>query len=209
MQPFFSVIITTYNRASLLTRALDALLRQTETDWEAHVIDDGSTDNTQAMVFPYTEKATIFYHRNMYNKGYVHALNRGFGKANGKYITILDSDDEYEDFHLESRKKNLLENDGLTFLYGGVKIIGSLFVPDRFDTGRQIHLSECVIGGTFFFTKALAEELKGFKDMSYGSDADFFDRALQSKAVIMKTDIPSYIYHREEMNSITHNLSNQ
>src|SRR3990170_4909427 len=51
--PFFSVIICTFNRAHLLPRALDSLLAQEETSWEAIVVDDGSTDNTHAVVRRY------------------------------------------------------------------------------------------------------------------------------------------------------------
>ena len=47
----FSVIITTYNRADLIKRALDSLIAQTETDWEAIIIDDGSTDDTYDQLF--------------------------------------------------------------------------------------------------------------------------------------------------------------
>ena len=52
--PFFSVIITTYNRASLLKRALDSLIAQTETDWEAIIVDDDSTDGDE-LVEVFTE----------------------------------------------------------------------------------------------------------------------------------------------------------
>jgi len=46
IQPFFSIIITTYNRAWLLTKAIDSLISQTYHDWEAIIVDDESTDDT-------------------------------------------------------------------------------------------------------------------------------------------------------------------
>ena len=52
-QPFFSIIITTYNRANVLTKALDSLLFQTEYDWEAIIVDDESADNTHLKILPY------------------------------------------------------------------------------------------------------------------------------------------------------------
>jgi glycosyltransferase involved in cell wall biosynthesis len=52
-QPFFSIIITTYNRAHLISRALDSLVSQTEKDWEAIIVDDESTDDTYSLVLPY------------------------------------------------------------------------------------------------------------------------------------------------------------
>jgi glycosyltransferase involved in cell wall biosynthesis len=49
-RPFFSVILTSYNRSALLVRALNSLISQTEKDWEAIIIDDGSTDDTAVRV---------------------------------------------------------------------------------------------------------------------------------------------------------------
>ena len=51
--PFFSVIITAYNRSALLVRALDSLISQTENNWEAIIIDDGSTDDTARRIAPF------------------------------------------------------------------------------------------------------------------------------------------------------------
>ena len=48
--PFFSVIIPTYNRAEILTRALNSILNQSFSDWELIVVDDGSNDNTKEIV---------------------------------------------------------------------------------------------------------------------------------------------------------------
>ena len=58
--PFFSIIITTFNRASLVVRALDSLIHQTENDWEAILIDDGSMDDTQTRVLPFLKKGKIY-----------------------------------------------------------------------------------------------------------------------------------------------------
>jgi hypothetical protein len=49
--------------------------------------------------------------------------------------------------------------------------------------------------------------LKGFHDLPLGSDADLLERAKQKKVVIEKTDLPTYIYHRENSNSITNKLA--
>ena len=52
-RPLFSIVIATYNRAQLVTRALRSLIAQTEDDWEAIVIDDESTDNTYEQMLPF------------------------------------------------------------------------------------------------------------------------------------------------------------
>jgi len=203
-KPFFSVIITSYNRAHLLKRALDSLLCQTEPDWEAIIIDDGSTDNTAFEICPYrNQKIQYFWQQ---SKGASESKNAGINLANGKFITFLDSDDEYHPTHLQTRKE-ILSKEKIDFLHGGVTVIGNKWVPDRLNYHQMISLSECTIGGTFFIRKSIAIKLKGFRDLPLGSDADLLERAKQKKVVIEKTDLPTYIYHRENSNSITNKLA--
>lgn len=202
--PFFSVIITSYNRAELLRRALNTLILQTESDWEAIIIDDGSTDRTPLQITSYLKNKKIRFYRQE-NKGCVVSKNTGIALSRGKYITFLDSDDEYNPDHLATRKKMLTENPTIDFLHGGVKVIGNPYVPDRFETDKRVHLNHCVIGGTFFINHKLLADLKGFKNITLGHDAELFDRVIKSGAKIMKTDLPTYIYHRETEDSITNN----
>ncbi|MBS1949121.1 MAG: glycosyltransferase family 2 protein [Bacteroidetes bacterium] len=207
--PFFSVIIATYNRAMLLKRAMGSLMAQAETDWEAIIIDDGSIDETQSVMALYKQQDTRIRYCRQENKGAVASKNEGIRLSKGKFITFLDSDDEYDIDHLSTRKKLLIENKAVEFLHGGIKIIGSPYVPDRFEHGRMIHLSECVIGGTFFISKQLAALMNGFKEIPYGFDADFFERAKQMGVAILKTSIPTYVYHHETPNSITNAMLNK
>ncbi|MDP4285379.1 MAG: glycosyltransferase family A protein [Bacteroidota bacterium] len=204
--PFFSVIITTYNRAALLKRALDSLLSQTETDWEAIIIDDGSTDDTELAVFPYLETGSNIQYIKQKNAGYSSSKNTGIFLSKGKFITFLDSDDEYSPTHLETRKAILVNHPEVRFLHGGVKVTGSQYVPDRFDFNKMVLLSDCVIGGTFFMKRDLAVDFNGFKQMPLGSDGDFFDRINNAGVTIMKTQAPTYIYHHETADSITNKL---
>ncbi len=205
--PFFSVIITTHNRAVLLKRALDSLVTQTETDWEAIIIDDGSTDNTAFEVKSYLENNKKIKYIFQKNKGYALAKNTGIFLSEGKFTTFLDSDDQYSQRHLETRKVILINNPEIEFLHGGVKVIGSQYVPDRFDFNKMIPLSDCVIGGTFFIKREIAVSFNGFKKMQLGSDGDFFERINKAGIQIMKTQTPTYIYHRENVDSITNSLT--
>ncbi len=203
---FFSVVITTYNRAALLKRAVESLIGQTENDWEAIIIDDGSTDDTYDQIRSYLESYPQIRYKKQSNQGTVRAKNAGIALAKGKFITFLDSDDEYTYDHLETRKEILENNSNVEFLHGGVRIVGNQYVPDRHDHSKKIHLSECVIGGTFFIKKEVALALKGFKPFPVGNDADFFERLTNTETVVLRTELPTYIYHRELENSITHNL---
>ncbi|MGF7231178.1 glycosyltransferase family 2 protein [Arachidicoccus sp.] len=205
--PFFSVVITTYNRAVLLNRAINSLIAQTEKDWEVIIIDDESTDDTASQILKYLQPKIRIRYVQQLSKGYAGAKNTGIFLSLGKYITFLDSDDEYAPTHLEIRKKLIKENHSPDFLHGGVKIIGSPFVPDKNNYGGMINLSECVIGGTFFIRRQLAFNMGGFPEIPLGSDAALFEKISKIAPNIIKTEVPTYIYHRENENSITNNLT--
>ncbi|HCY01138.1 MAG TPA: glycosyl transferase [Bacteroidales bacterium] len=205
-QPFFSIVIATYNRANLVKRALKSLISQTETDWEAIIVDDGSTDNTHEQILPYIKDYAKIRYVRKFHSGVVQSKNKGINLSNGKYISFLDSDDEYSPNHLKARKQILLDNPTVKFLYGGVEIIGNQYVPDRFDYSKKIHLSKCVIGGTFFIERQSLVSLNGFIEVPIGTDADLFERAKNAEIKMMETNLPSYIYNRTSKDSITNRM---
>jgi glycosyltransferase involved in cell wall biosynthesis len=107
--PTVSIIMATYNRADTLPRAIDSVLRQDMPDWELIIVDDGSTDNTRAVIENYLGKDSriraAFHERNLH----VHAAkNTGFDHMRGEWFTTLDSDDEMMPSAL-STMLNLLE----------------------------------------------------------------------------------------------------
>jgi glycosyltransferase involved in cell wall biosynthesis len=204
--PFFSVIITTYNRAGLLKRALDSLIKQTDSDWEAIIVDDASEDDTHLQVKPYLEKYAQIRYIKKEHSGEPLTKNAGIFSSSGKYVTFLDSDDEYDTGHLASRKE-ILENDSsIRFLHGGVTVLGNQYVPDRFDPEKSVNLSDCVIGGTFFVERDLLISLGGFKNIYLGADADLLERALKKGIEVKETKNPTYVYHHETEDSITNML---
>ena len=93
-----SVIIPTYNRANLVTEAINSVLMQSCKDIEIIVIDDGSTDNTSKVLKTFGDRIRYIKQKNM---GAGAARNRGLKEANGKYIAFLDSDDIWLDFKIE------------------------------------------------------------------------------------------------------------
>ena len=97
--PSISVVIATYNRASLLPETLDAVLAQRFRDFELIVVDDGSTDETQQVLKPYGDRVRYFYQE---NSGPSAARNLGVRHARGEWIAIQDSDDLSAPDHLES-----------------------------------------------------------------------------------------------------------
>jgi len=97
-KPSVSVIIPTYNRASLIGAAIQSVLNQTFKSVEIIVVDDGSTDETQRALEPHAGKIVSLATK---NNGPAHARNVGMKAASGTYIAFLDSDDMYLPHKLE------------------------------------------------------------------------------------------------------------
>ncbi len=91
--PFFSVLVPTYNQAKYLPSALDSLLAQTYPNWEALVVNDGSTDDTSKVMEQYAAKDRRIRLFHKENGGVASALNEGLRNAKGEWICWLSSDD--------------------------------------------------------------------------------------------------------------------
>ena len=90
--PKISVIMPAYNAERYIREAIDSILRQTWSDFELIIIDDGSTDSTAAIIAGYTDNRIRFC-PNAQNMGVAATLNRGLELACGAYVARMDADD--------------------------------------------------------------------------------------------------------------------
>jgi hypothetical protein len=89
--PNVSVVLPTYNRKQLVQETIDSVLRQTYTDFELIIVDDGSTDDTgDALASRYGSRIRYVYQE---NQGESAARNHGIDLAKGTYVAFIDSDD--------------------------------------------------------------------------------------------------------------------
>ena len=98
--PSVSVLMPTFKQAAFIRRALDSLLMQSLLDWELLVIDDGSPDDTYAVLQPFLDDERIQYHPLERNRGLGAALNTGLLYARAPLIAYLPSDDVFYADHL-------------------------------------------------------------------------------------------------------------
>ncbi|MFQ5801288.1 MAG: glycosyltransferase family 2 protein [Candidatus Methylomirabilales bacterium] len=94
-----SVVIPTYNRGDTLPETLQSVFAQTYRDYEVIVVDDGSTDDTPAVMDPFRDRVHYIYQP---NAGQARARNHGVRSARGEFIALLDSDDAWEPELLET-----------------------------------------------------------------------------------------------------------
>ena len=95
-----SIIIPTFNRASIVSRAIESALSQTYRNIEVVVVDDGSSDDTQSVVEGFGDRVRYFYQE---NAGVTAARNSAIRHARGEFLAFLDSDDTWAPWKLESQ----------------------------------------------------------------------------------------------------------
>lgn len=95
-RPRFSILMPSYNQAGYQIAALDSLLAQTMGDWEALVVNDGSTDGTPDLIESYGRRDPRFRVFHKTNGGTASALNEGLRHATGEWILWLSADDLFE-----------------------------------------------------------------------------------------------------------------
>lgn len=200
--PVISVLIAVYNTSfHLVKRAIDSLLNQDFSDWELILIDDGSTNGTDQQLSNYAKhyEGKIMYLRHA-NCGQSESINRGVLQSKGKYISILDADDEYLPNYLskclqQMKHADLIASTTTTI----VDKDEDYYVPDKYDNSQLVHVDDCVLFATLFGKREVFLTIQ-FEDI-YAADAYFFERASQQFNV-NKLDLRSYIYYRNIPDSI-------
>ena len=109
-----SVVIPTFNRISLVARAIDSVLKQSLNPYEIIVVDDGSDDGTSEMIQNKYKSIKLIQQQ---NNGVSAARNNGIKHAKGDWIALLDSDDEWKPNKLEKQINALSEDPDCFFCH--------------------------------------------------------------------------------------------
>ena len=133
--PLVSVVIPTYNRSKELARAIKSVLNQTYQNFEILVVDDGSEEDLRVVCDSFNDQRIKFLRNDTHINANV-ARNRGIKEAQGEYIAMLDSDDEYLPHHLNRRiekikRMGLRWNIWKCIIDNGVEIVTGLSRPVR------------------------------------------------------------------------------
>ena len=111
-----SVVMPTYNDEKYLSAAIDDILAQTYSDFELIIVDDGSTDNTEAVLKKYAKKDSRIKLYKKENGGTGSALNLGFKRAQGEFGTWASSDDNKNKQYLEALVGFLKKNRDIEYV---------------------------------------------------------------------------------------------
>ena len=173
-EPLVSVITVTRNRAKLLGRCIDSVLGQTYKKIEHIIVDGASDDETDEVIKSYSDKR-LLYTKLDSNWPIVKTLHYGVSLANGKYITFLDSDDEYIPTKIEKQVElieSLPEEYGMVYCwmtYYDSANNNSLIRVQRAELRGYVPVDSLIrptVSGTptFLFKKTVFEELGGWNE---------------------------------------------
>ncbi len=204
-----TILIATFNTTfQFVERAVKSVLNQTFQNFEIILIDDGSSsDNSRLLLdISMADEHKITYLRQK-NAGQSQAINKGVQISKGKYIAILDADDEYLPEHLESCLSYM---DKYDLIASRTKTIvddpSDYMVPDRDDPNKLIHVDDCILFATLFGKKKVFKKLK-FRD-GYAADADFYDIA-KKYFKVGKINLRTYVYYRNHEYSTCEQMKKQ
>lgn len=199
-----SIIVPVYNAKDYLRRCLDSILAQTYTDWEAVLIDDGSTDESGKICDEYASKDNRFkvFHRE--NKGVSAVRNAGLASASGEYIAFIDSDDFVHKDMLKCQYQMLKDNNadlaitGYGFAYdntvANVSVNEKLQVLDSEGAINKILENQQFCSPwTKLYKKKLFENVKYPEGEIYEDLMTAFEIFMAAKIIVYQ-NIPFYNY---------------
>lgn len=180
--PAVSIIIPVYNLAPYIAETLDSVFAQTFDDFEAIVINDGSTDETEERIAPYRDR--IVYLKQS-NRGVMAARNAGLRMARGRYIALLDGDDLWLPRFLEVLVGMLDATPAISAAfpnawffdspkYGG-RLHQDVFPVAEPVTFDRVLRRECYIFGLLVFRREVVEKIGGYDEALRGQGAEDFD----------------------------------
>jgi glycosyltransferase involved in cell wall biosynthesis len=216
--PLLTVVVAAYNAESTLARALESLTGQDYPDWEAVVVDDGSTDATRQVIDRFVSADDRITAVSQENAGTAAARNAGIASSRGRYISVLDADDEFlpgymstmaafvsahPGFDIYSCNQWVVWPDGRRQLYADDpehRPWVSMEMTELLQRGR--YLSVC---GSLT-SAGLLDDLGGFRTGIYCEDVDLWRRAFARRARHIFCPEPLVIYHRDVAGQKTSDL---
>lgn len=210
MTPRVSIVLPTYNRASLLKLAIESIQHQTFSEWELIIVNDGSTDQTEAVIDEYAKTDNrIRKINNPVNKKIPGSLNAGFKVARGQYFTWTSDDNLYKSDALEILASYLDRHPDVDLFSANMDIIdekGQYVAPWLSPEAAEKRKPQdlvllCNIGGAFLYRREIAEKVGDYEEKTFcAEDYDYWCRiAIAGNIHYSKQIIYDYRVHSEAL----------
>lgn len=211
--PFVSVIIPAYNHAGLICQTLESVFRQTYTDYEVVVVNDGSPDNTREILQPFVSAGRIIYIEQK-NRGQAAARNKGIEISSGEFIALLDDDDCWPADKLAWQVAEMKQDPGLCMVSGcliaswpesGQGVDSERCASCEVDFESLLAGSPITSPGQTLIRRAALVSIGGFRESVWG--ADDWDLYLRlSRVGRVRTVSRPALYYRVHSGNASRNM---
>jgi len=212
--PIVSVFMAAYNAEEFIEGSINSILNQSFKDFELIIVNDGSTDQTVAIVEQIKDPRIKLVH-NPKNIGLQATRNRLLDLATGKYIAILDSDDIASTDRLETQVSFLENHSNIALCGGHADVIdenhqftGIRYIQPCDETLETFMLfGNPFINSTVLFRTEVFLELKGYRDYAPAEDFDLFVRiAANHKIANLDKTLVKYRIHQSNVSKTENHL---
>lgn len=185
-----TVVIPVFNGERFLQEALDSVLAQAVAGLEILIVDDGSTDRTEAIARG--QGSRVSYVRQA-NQGQASAVNTGLRLARGAFVSVLDSDDVWAPGALDGLQREMAATHDVDIVSG---------LTSRYKDGRPLGEP---FPGLFFGSSLIRRSVfdrVGFQDeqLRFSEDADWFLRALEAGVAVRFCPVLTLYYREHDAN---------
>lgn len=213
-----SVIIPTYNRGYIISKAIDSILNQTYNNLELIIVDDCSDDDTKKIVKSYND-SRIKYYKLKKRSGACKARNFGVSKAKGLYVCFNDSDDVYLENKIEEQYNNIIKNKSdmdickiNVYSKDGCELLLTCPIEEQVKWIKENKIVEHLVDGNFISTQAVLikkevfDKYKFDNDLPRLQDFDLFLRMIPNIKCSISEDVLVHLYRQD--NSISSSNTN-
>lgn len=213
-----SIIVPVYNGEKYIANMVRALKDQTYTDFEAIIVNDGSTDNTERNCLEAIGEDVRFRIINKSNSGPSDTRNVGLRSAKGEYVAFVDADDYIFPNYIQYLYTLIKKYDADMSCCDYCKLQNGKDIPDFIDKSNEVvydkmnalkhmYRKKYVTGYPVIklFKRCLLEDIYFPTEISYAEDIVFIDKVIKNCETVVYGDKVLYIYY-QNVSSLTHTI---
>lgn len=216
-EPLVTILMPAYNHEDFIQEAINSLIKQSYKNIELFITNDGSTDNTenmiQAMYDECTKRFVNFKYINRANKGLVHTLKEMEHLINGKYLTVLYSDDIFTKDRIQKQVEALENNKDYAMCYGrmtGIDLESNIIKHYKYKHAKSGYVFNELLKRNFVTAPTVMMRTDKFKSVGgYDLNYEYDDYSLwlklshKNKILFLNEEL---VYYRTHPNNVSSDI---
>jgi glycosyltransferase involved in cell wall biosynthesis len=203
-QPLVSVVMPVFNNDNFVSNSINSILKQSYRNFEFIIVDDGSTDSSAEIIREFNDERIQFIHHDE-NRGNYGCRNEGINLSKGKYVCVMDSDDEALPIRIETQVAFLEKNKDILAIGSQFELIGSdisFYQPQNYDLIKVLLISNNMfLHPSLLIRKGILDQIEGYNEIYYySSDYDLVCRlSTIGKIINLPSVLMKYRVHNSQI----------